>query len=966
MIQFRNWSVGNRLFLIVFIIVGTVFFAFEFALGKSTMNITEKHVFSAERNQVKIVVDLIEVFEQSKRDEVARFSRLFSSYFKQAITADTKNASQVGGRSVPTLKLNGKSLHFDHSIPDRFTAQSSEVATIFAKAGDDFVRIATSLKKQNGERAVGTWLKRSHPSYHLLLSGKKYAGLATLFDTQYMTEYLPIFDARGEVIGVKFVGVDVTHDVAALKSKLGSIRIGETGHLYVVNTKKGADLGKLVFHPTAEGKNVLDARDAYGHAYMKTMLAARSGTAHLELRNPDSTVSSMLVAYEHLKDRNWLIVAQVPEDEMTGDIVTMRNLYSIIGVFAMLLIAGILYFIMRRMVSAPLKRAARTADLLSEGVLPVQGEEAVEEKHSGADELDRMMAAVMNMAKDISERKVAEKALRLTQFSVNQAAFPIFWITADARIHYANQAARQILGYSKDELLLLCFPDLSPEFSQESWDRHWHSLKENESLYFESILKTRDEKVISVEISANYLEYEGQEFNCAFIRDITEKKKSEEVIWHQANFDSLTGLPNRRMFIDRLGQRIKHAERTTLPMALLFVDLDDFKNVNDMFGHDAGDGLLREASQRLEDCVRESDTLARLGGDEFTVIMGDLQDRSAVDLVCQRILEKISEPFSLGEEVVYISASVGVTLYPQDARTSEDLLINADQAMYAAKQQGRHRYNYFTQSMQAEAQYRKRLIQDLRTALDEQQFVVLYQPIVDLATGEITKAEALVRWQHPRRGTINPNEFIPVAEETGLIHELGGFVFQTVANQVAVWREAYRSDFQVSVNMSPVQFRNHEKNSQAWLDYLKFSQLDGASVVAEITEGLLLDASHDVMEQLLAFRDAGVQVAIDDFGTGYSSLSYLKKFDIDYIKIDRNFVTGLAPGAEDLALCEAIIVMAHKLGLEVIAEGVETQAQSSLLADAGCNFAQGFLFSKALPSDLFEQMLEDAVARAMA
>lgn len=903
---FRNWSVGSKWWLLVFTIVAGVFFAFEFALGKATMDITEQHVYEAERNQVKIVVDLIDVFEQSKRNEVARFSKLFGSYFKLPITVDKTHTSIVGGRYVPTLRLRGKTLHFDHTIPDRFTSQSSDVATIFAKAGNDFVRISTSLKKQNGERAVGTWLKRSHPSYQSLLAGKKYAGLATLFGTQYMTEYTPIFGDNDEVIGVKFVGIDVTLDVAALKSKLNSIKIGKTGHLYALNTKEGLELGTLTFHPTREGVNILEQRDAYGHTYVKDMLLTKSGTARLTLRDADNEVTNMLVAYEHLRGRNWLIVAQVPEEEMMGDINTMRTLYSAISVGAMLLLAGI------------------------------------------------MMTAIINMTRDIAERKKVERALQLTQFSVNQASFPIFWISEDGRIQFANDAASYLLGYSNEELLSFTARDITQNYPIELWRKHWRKLKEETALNTELTLLNRQRQPIFVEVSSNYLEYDGEEYNFAFIRDITEKKKAEEVIWHQANYDSLTGLPNRRMFIDSLHQEIRKSSSTGLPAAILFIDLDDFKDVNDMLGHDTGDALLREVAQRLKDCVREADTIARLGGDEFTIIMSSLHTRGPIARVCQTILQHMAEPFYLDGEVAYISVSIGITLYPDDGNTIENLLINADQAMYSAKQQGRNRYQYFTPSMQKAGQKRKRLITELRQALGEDQMYVVYQPIVELSSGNVHKAEALVRWKHPKRGMISPVDFIPIAEETGMIHRLGHWIFQTAASQADAWRKTIHPEFQVNINLSPVQLRREGRTSALWLDFMKNSQFTGASVVAEITEGVLLDASKSVIDQLLSFRDAGIQVAIDDFGTGYSSLSYLKKFDIDYIKIDRNFVTGLAHGSEDLALCEAIIVMAHKLDILVIAEGVETTQQRDLLLQAGCNYAQGDLYSKAVTAEEFD------------
>ena len=442
----------------------------------------------------------------------------------------------------------------------------------------------------------------------------------------------------------------------------------------------------------------------------------------------------------------------------------------------------------------------------------------------------------------------------------------------------------------------------------------------------------------------------------ALLSDISQKKQSEQIIWQQANFDPLTTLPNRRMFHDRLAQEIKKAHRSGLPLALMFLDLDHFKEINDTLGHNTGDLLLKETAHRITACVRETDTVARLGGDEFTVILSEINDTSCIERIARSIVKKLAEPFQLNNETAYVSVSIGITLYPNDAHTIEDLLKHADQAMYASKNEGRNCYNYFTPSMQEAAQNRMRLTNDLRSALAGQQFHLVYQPIVELATGAINKAEALIRWDHPLRGLISPAEFIPIAEETGLIVEIGDWVFREAARQTAYWRTSHHKQFQISVNKSPIQFRGNNSHFE-WFDYLQKLGLPGQSIVVEITEGLLLDAGAGISKQLLEFRDAGIQVALDDFGTGYSSLSYLKKFDIDYLKIDQSFVRNLAPHSDDMALCEAIIVMAHKLGIKVIAEGIETAKQCELLSAAGCDYGQGYLFSKPVPADEFEELL---------
>ena len=446
--------------------------------------------------------------------------------------------------------------------------------------------------------------------------------------------------------------------------------------------------------------------------------------------------------------------------------------------------------------------------------------------------------------------------------------------------------------------------------------------------------------------------------------DISERKAAEATIWQQAHFDTLTGLPNRRLLRERLAQEMKKCRRDGLKLALLFIDLDRFKEVNDTLGHDRGDRLLAEAARRILACLREVDTVARMGGDEFMVIVTEMEQAAGLEMVLQKLLAALGSVFALGLDQVFISASIGVTVYPSDAQEIEDLLKNADQALYVAKAGGRNRYSFFTPALQEAAQWRAQLTRDLRHALAEQQFRVVYQPIVELATGDIHKAEALVRWQHPVRGLISPGEFIPVAESSGLIVGLGEWVFQQAADQVHTWRQTLHPEFQISINKSPVQFENPNPQNLPWIEQLRARGLCGQCIVVEITEGLLLSTSDGVVEQLLAMSDDGIAVSLDDFGTGYSSLAYLQKFDIDFIKIDQSFVRQLVQGSTDLALCQAIIVMAHALGMKVIAEGVETESQRALLAAAGCDYGQGYLFSRPVPAAEFERIRGHLVATA--
>lgn len=440
-------------------------------------------------------------------------------------------------------------------------------------------------------------------------------------------------------------------------------------------------------------------------------------------------------------------------------------------------------------------------------------------------------------------------------------------------------------------------------------------------------------------------------------RETTETKRTESTIWTQANFDQLTNLPNRRMLHTQLEQEIKKAARNRQSISILCLDLDHFKEVNDTLGHSMGDTLLKAAAQRLLDCVRESDIVGRLGGDEFIVALCDQDSSNNVEKVASKILRAFEDPFILGQEIAHVSTSIGITTFPQDGTNFDELLKNADQAMYAAKGAGRSNFHFFTEAMQTNAIDRMRMLTDLRSALGNEELYLLYQPIVHLASGKVHKAEALLRWQHPERGIVSPGEFIPLAEESGLIVPIGHWVFQQAAKQAKQWHDNGNTDFQVSINTSPIQFRDSKIDFSDWFDYLKQLDLPGNSLNVEITEGLLMESRGEVMDKLLAFRDAGIYVSLDDFGTGYSSLAYLKKFDIDYLKIDQSFVANLAPGSDDFALCEAIIVMAHKLNLKVIAEGIETKEQSDLLTAAGCDYGQGYFYSKPVSAEELKILL---------
>jgi len=526
-----------------------------------------------------------------------------------------------------------------------------------------------------------------------------------------------------------------------------------------------------------------------------------------------------------------------------------------------------------------------------------------------------------------------------------------------------NARYQEIVGRSQQELRALRWLDVGhpDDVAQVKAQMALLTTQQISSFKAVSRLFRPDGSVAWIDVSITAIDTEAgsHPHHLCMIEDVTAKKQSEQLIWQQANFDTLTHLPNRRMFMDRLGHEMLKSQRDKTRLAVLFIDLDHFKEVNDTLGHQQGDVLLVDAARRISACVRKSDTVARLGGDEFTVALCELENAQDVERIAQDILRRLLQPFDLGQEQAFVSASIGITLYPDDALDIDSLLKHADQAMYAAKGAGRNRYSYFTPTLQVAALSRMRLTNDLRGALKGEQFELYFQPIVHLASGAIHKAEALIRWNHPQRGVVSPLEFIPLAESSGLIVEIGEWVFRESARWVQRWRQCCHPDFQVSLNQSPLEFQREGSSYGGWLQHLQALALPGQSLVVEITEGLLLDASSVVSTRLLQLRDAGIQVALDDFGTGYSSLSYLKKFDIDYLKIDRSFTRNLATDSSDMALSEAIIVMAHKLDLKVIAEGVETPEQRDLLAAAGCDYGQGYLFAKPMPALQFDAFLRD-------
>jgi len=440
--------------------------------------------------------------------------------------------------------------------------------------------------------------------------------------------------------------------------------------------------------------------------------------------------------------------------------------------------------------------------------------------------------------------------------------------------------------------------------------------------------------------------------NHKLLREIDERVRAEERLQHQAQYDALTDLPNRLLAIDRLSQAIRAAERSHGHVVLIFLDLDDFKKVNDTLGHQTGDALLIQAAERLRHSVRADDTVARHGGDEFLVIVGGLKSPDDAEAVADKIIRAFGDSFDLGGSEVVVTPSMGLAVYPDDGDSPSMLLRNADLAMYDAKDAGRNTYRYFNQQVHDSSVHRLTVERRLRNALPRGEFRLVYQPLVATASRQLVGVEALLRWHSPDYGCVEPDQFISVAEHTGLIVDIGDWVLRTACEQARVWRSLGWSDLRMAVNVSPRQFRS-DKLLASVRECLSLNTLPSGSLEIEVTEGVLIRNQPEVRETLMALSALGVRLVMDDFGTGYSSLSYLKRFPFDALKIDREFVRDVASDPDDRALVTAAIRMGKGLGLTVLAEGVETETQLAFLAEQDCDIVQGYLFSKPLPADEF-------------
>ncbi len=564
------------------------------------------------------------------------------------------------------------------------------------------------------------------------------------------------------------------------------------------------------------------------------------------------------------------------------------------------------------------------------------------------------------------QRRIDELSRQIEHLSLYQAVFDnafegMFATDSSNQIIAVNPAFTAITGYSTEEAIGNNPRMLSSGFHDRAfYESMWGELAAHGKWHGEIVDRHKDGRPVRLMLSITTQHgTDGQALRrIAVFRDITEARETAEQLWQRSNFDPLTELPNRNLFLDRLLQALVLAGREGSKAAILFIGLDGFKNINDSLGHWIGDKVLQEASRRFLNCLRKGDTAARFGGDEFTVVLSGVRATSEVEIVIRSVLEALQEPFVVEHHHILISCSIGVCLWPGDGEDVDSLMRNATAALQQAKQAGRNTFRFFTPAMDARAQARSKLADELSSALNQGEFHLVFQPLVDIKSGKVNAAEALLRWHNRYLGVVSPDQFVPLAEEIGLIRPIGEWLITAACREALVWQGMGLGEINIAVNISPRQFQQGDIVSiiKRALDE---TRLPPWLLTVEITEGLLLSNGEEILAKMEAIRSLGVSLSVDDFGTGYSSLSYLKSFPVDVLKIDRSFIADMGESCNDATMVEAIIALGHSLHLEVVAEGVETQEQLDFITSQGCDVAQGYYFSPPLSGPRFREFVLD-------
>lgn len=638
--------------------------------------------------------------------------------------------------------------------------------------------------------------------------------------------------------------------------------------------------------------------------------------------------------------------------------------YFVILAGGLIFISLTIHFVfLRRSVIRPLSRLVTAVKAIN----PATFDGVLKSTKTDKGEIGELAQAFANLLTQLAEARnealaqanraiSAEKNLNKT--IVDGSPLAIYTRDKEGRITGWNKACEQMFGWDEEEVIGKPFPAITDLSKSQSDKLREHALEDRKSVQVELQRRTKDGKLIYLMTSISPLYDEAGETNgyLTIAADITRRKAAEQKIEFMAHHDALTQLPNRTLLEERFRQAVELARQENTQVALLFIDLDHFKAINDSFGHSIGDAYLIEIARRLSASVRVADTICRQGGDEFLIVLNGVSHREDILPVLSKLKHRLQEPVLIEGHELSVSMSIGVAMYPLDGTSFDELLKKSDLAMYQAKQEGKNTYRFFNDRLTEEASGQHRLRTALKYAVEEQRLTLYYQPQINLATGSIVGAEALLRWEHPEKGMISPVDFIPIAEESGLIIPIGEWVIGEACRQAAAWKAKGLGALSISVNLSTVQFKNHELE-ETILRALNESGLEPERLELELTESLLIHDLALVQGTIQRLKEIGVRISIDDFGTGYSSLAYLKRLDIDRLKIDRSFIQDLAHDPEDHAIVQAIIQMANSLQLTTIAEGVEDLDTLDCLHRLQCDEAQGFYFAKPMAATEFSEFV---------
>ena len=831
------------------------------------------------------------------------------------------------------------------------------------------------------------WDPRTRPWYTGAVSSKQsiWSPVYTFTDGVLgITASKPYEDAQGKKVGV--IGVDL--DLSFIGQFLNQLKIGKTGKAFIIDQEGyllASSFPTPLFSKTENSDTLtrisgLDNANPLIRTVMQRLqkrskrLEKEENNDQFMLDSGDQTFFVNVSSFDTGSNLKFTVVITIPESDLMGEI-NRNKTETIVLTMGLLLLCILLGYLIARIILRPVQALSQASNRIANGDFTQKiGLDSSNELGILASAFDLMTDELQESFNNLEEmnwnleQRVEERTkelaasgerFRLITQSVHDA---IVSFTLDGLIRFWNTGAQTIFGYEESEIIQQPIFQLLQEQQRDNSAQIrmiMRSSLKNDGKNFELMGLKKNSQEFSMEVSLSSWTDDGVKFIVAVIRDITERRLSEEKIRYQANFDALTALPNRSYFTTLLASAISMAQRHKFKVALMFIDLDRFKWVNDNLGHAAGDLLLIEVAKRLKAVLRLNDTVARLGGDEFTVIAQSITSADQARMVADKILEQLNTPFYLDGQKAQISGSIGITLFPDDADSSETLLKNADQAMYTVKEAGRGDIQFYTDKMHQDSIRRMRLVKDLENAIKNEEFILYYQPKVNLKQGKIIGMEALVRWEKPGEGIIPPDEFIPLSEETGLIKMVGAYVLETACRENQRWIDAGFGPLKVAVNISPRQFQDGEKLIQMIEDALEKTHLSPHYLELEITESMMMVNVGQAVEIMNKIKDMGVSMSIDDFGTGYSSLGSLKNFPISALKIDKSFVMDITKNTDDAAIVSAIISMAKQLNIEVIAEGVEKVEHVTFLTKAGCTDIQGYYYSPPLSVVQFEELLNN-------